>query len=259
MSSASRYADEGNDASVPQGPPSVYLPQTPPPPAYDAYVDPAAAHGWQNAYDETRELPPVAVGEQGPPESAGGDVAPPETGGTPWSGEVPHPAGGGAPEGPGGGRPRSGSGGRGRRRAPAPPRVRPAVAVVSAVGAVSVAALIAGFAFSGSPSKGAGERDDREDVTTGRPDVPATAADASESAGGTDATGGPSAGSASPGASGSGVDPEADGSPSTPATGASTTSTPSLPTATPTVSTPPGNPGRGDGGPGRGQGPKHSR
>src|SRR5690606_27071512 len=136
-----------------------------------------------------RELPPVAVGEQGPPGPAGGDVAPPETGGTPWPGEAPHPGGGGAPDGSGGGRPRSGSGGRGRRRAPAPPRVRPAVAAVSAVGALSVAALIAGFAFSGSPSKGAGERDDREDVTTGRSDVPSAAADASGSAGGPDATG----------------------------------------------------------------------
>ncbi|MEU0757638.1 hypothetical protein ABZ486_31750, partial [Streptomyces albogriseolus] len=77
MSSASRYADGVNGASVPQGPPSVYLPQTAPPPAYDAYADPAAAHGWQNAYDETRELPPVAAGEPAPPGQAGGEPAPP--------------------------------------------------------------------------------------------------------------------------------------------------------------------------------------
>ncbi|MGM0358169.1 hypothetical protein ACNFR6_32725, partial [Streptomyces sp. ECR3] len=28
-------------------------------PEYDRYADPAAAHGWQNAYDETRELPRI--------------------------------------------------------------------------------------------------------------------------------------------------------------------------------------------------------
>ncbi|MGM7446161.1 hypothetical protein ACPW7O_32950, partial [Streptomyces tunisiensis] len=67
MSSPLPYADRGNDASDPRTPPSVYVPQTAPPPAYDAYADPAAAHGWQNAYDETRELPPVAAGEPAPP------------------------------------------------------------------------------------------------------------------------------------------------------------------------------------------------
>ncbi|MFC9285862.1 hypothetical protein ACFT0E_04100, partial [Streptomyces sp. NPDC057052] len=41
--------------------PNVYLPyaETDPPP-YEAYRDPAAAHGWENAYDETSELPRVA-------------------------------------------------------------------------------------------------------------------------------------------------------------------------------------------------------
>lgn len=29
----------------------MYLPQAPAPPAYDAYADPAAAHGWQDAYE----------------------------------------------------------------------------------------------------------------------------------------------------------------------------------------------------------------
>ncbi|MEY7980566.1 hypothetical protein AB8O53_30115, partial [Streptomyces pilosus] len=77
MSSASPYADGGNGTPVPQDPPSVYLPQAAPPPVYDAYADPAAAHGWQNAYDETRELPPVAAGEPGPPGPAGGCAAAP--------------------------------------------------------------------------------------------------------------------------------------------------------------------------------------
>ncbi|MEV6837564.1 hypothetical protein AB0N17_24175 [Streptomyces sp. NPDC051133] len=49
---------EGPDGE-PQVPPNVYLPQSPPAPSYEEYNDPAAAHGWQNAYDETRELPPL--------------------------------------------------------------------------------------------------------------------------------------------------------------------------------------------------------
>ncbi|MGY1396153.1 hypothetical protein ACW69H_01930 [Streptomyces sp. SS10] len=256
MSSPLPYADRGNDASDPRTPPSVYLPQTAPPPAYDAYADPAAAHGWQNAYDETRELPPVAAGEPAPPGRADGEPAPP--------GEAP-PSGGGraagdAPDRPRGGLPRPGPGGRGRRRAPAPPRARRAVAAVSAVGAVSVAALIAGFAFSGSSSKGAGEQGDREGATTGRSDVPSPETGASAPEGGPGATGAPSAGSASPGASASGGDQETGGSPSTPAAGASTTSAPSLPTAAPTVSTSPGDPGPADDDrPGRGRGPKWTR
>ncbi|MGA5259397.1 hypothetical protein ACPCI0_03860 [Streptomyces griseoincarnatus] len=241
MSSPLPYADRGNDASDPRTPPSVYLPQTAPPPAYDAYADPAAAHGWQNAYDETRELPPVAADEPAPP-SGGGRAA------------------GDAPERPRGGLPRPGPGGRGRRRAPAPPRARRAVAAVSAVGAVSVAALIAGFAFSGSSSKGAGEQGDREGATTGRSDVPPPETGASAPEGGPGATGAPSAGSASPGARASGGGQEAGGSPSTPAAGASTTSAPSLPTAAPTVSTSPGDPGPADDDrPGRGRGPKWTR
>ncbi|OLZ71059.1 hypothetical protein AV521_12580 [Streptomyces sp. IMTB 2501] len=35
----------------------MYLPQAASAPAYDGYTDPAAAHGWTSAYDETRELP----------------------------------------------------------------------------------------------------------------------------------------------------------------------------------------------------------
>ena len=42
-----------------QDPPSVYHPQQQPAPSYEEYADPAAAHGWQNAYDETARLPAV--------------------------------------------------------------------------------------------------------------------------------------------------------------------------------------------------------
>ncbi|MGW2732556.1 hypothetical protein ACWCYR_35195, partial [Streptomyces sp. NPDC001494] len=51
----------------PEVQPNVYHPQTAAAPSYEEYADPAAAHGWQNAYDETRELPAVA----GPPGPAG--------------------------------------------------------------------------------------------------------------------------------------------------------------------------------------------
>lgn len=39
------------------GAPNVYQSQPAPAPAYEEYADPAAAHGWQNAYDATAELP----------------------------------------------------------------------------------------------------------------------------------------------------------------------------------------------------------
>ncbi|MYV38369.1 hypothetical protein GT030_05665, partial [Streptomyces sp. SID1328] len=38
-------------------PPIVFHPPAAPAPSYEGYADPAAAHGWQSAYDETRELP----------------------------------------------------------------------------------------------------------------------------------------------------------------------------------------------------------
>ncbi|MER6320913.1 hypothetical protein [Streptomyces coelicoflavus] len=52
-----------------QGSPNVYLPQNVPPTRYDGYADPASAHGWESAYDETRELPPV--GERDVPSVTG--------------------------------------------------------------------------------------------------------------------------------------------------------------------------------------------
>ncbi|MGW4108648.1 hypothetical protein ACWEGV_37660, partial [Streptomyces sp. NPDC004976] len=76
MSSPPPYAEGGYDVGNPQDPPNVYLPQTAPSPAYDAYADPASAHGWQNAYDETRELPPV--GGDGPPPADGAGAPPAE-------------------------------------------------------------------------------------------------------------------------------------------------------------------------------------
>jgi hypothetical protein len=98
------------------GPPNVYHPWAESTPAYEEYADPAAAHGWENAYDQTRELPSVAA-------------------------DVPAVVRG------------SGPGRRGARRKPAARRSRRALVAVGAVG-VSAAALIAGFSLSGSSRDG---------------------------------------------------------------------------------------------------------
>lgn len=86
MSKPFDYAD-GVTGGEPQGPPNVYLPQGAAPPAYDAYADPAAAHGWQDVY-----------GTRGPAVAGG---APHPGGGAPGAGGAgdthAHPyAGGGA-------------------------------------------------------------------------------------------------------------------------------------------------------------------
>ncbi|MEU0113141.1 hypothetical protein ABZ137_05290 [Streptomyces bobili] len=99
--------------------PNVYLPYAEAdPPPYEAYRDPAAAHGWENAYDETSELPRIA---QAP---------------VPYA-EDPHEYD-----------PQVAGGRAERRRAARGPRR--AVAALGAVGVVSVAALVASFAFAGS-------------------------------------------------------------------------------------------------------------
>ncbi|WP_458245425.1 hypothetical protein [Streptomyces sp. MAI_2237] len=103
-----------------QDPPSVYHPQQQPAPSYEEYADPAAAHGWQNAYDETARLPAVVPDADRP-------------------------------------RPRTAPGHRARRR---PSRWgSPRAAVAGAVGAVSVAAVIAGFSFSGASAGGTGGKE----------------------------------------------------------------------------------------------------
>jgi hypothetical protein len=51
------HPDGGEDLNQP----NVYHPYAVAEPDYGGYADPAAAHGWQNAYDETRELPVTPV------------------------------------------------------------------------------------------------------------------------------------------------------------------------------------------------------
>jgi hypothetical protein len=105
---------EGDESA---GPPNVYHPWAEPMPLYEEYADPAAAHGWQNTYDQTRELPAVPADVQAVVRGAG-------------------------------------PGRRGTRRKPPARRSRRALVAVGAVG-VSAAALIAGFSFSGSSPDGA--------------------------------------------------------------------------------------------------------
>ncbi|MEU6529618.1 hypothetical protein ABZ869_10555 [Streptomyces sp. NPDC046928] len=97
--------------------PSVYHPMAAAARSYEEYADPAAAHGWQDAYDRTEE-----------PLRTPGDAA----------------ANGGA---------RAARGRRGTRRKERPRPSRRALVSAGAVGVVS-AALVAGFSLSGSSSDG---------------------------------------------------------------------------------------------------------
>jgi len=60
-----------HEYGTPQGPPNVYHPQPESVPSYEEYADPAVAHGWLNAYDETREMPPAVDREAGRPRVGG--------------------------------------------------------------------------------------------------------------------------------------------------------------------------------------------
>lgn len=151
----------GDPAGPPPDPPNVYHPRAAAPPPYEQYADPAAAHGWQNTYDATAELPVVVDG------------------GT--TGDRPGPDG-------------VRRSGRGARRRPAPRRSRRSVVAASAVGAVSAAALLAGFAFSGSSSPGGAEGGRRGDgATASESEEPAEPATPVRTPGGT--VGEPSTGS----------------------------------------------------------------
>ncbi|MFD9194184.1 hypothetical protein ACFWCA_39020 [Streptomyces phaeochromogenes] len=207
---------EGDESVVP---PIVYHPQAEETPAYDEYADPATAHGWQNAYDETRELPPVAAGADD----------------RRWAG---------------GGRPGDGhrAGGRRSRRKPgALPSRRVAVAA-GAVGAVSLAAVMAGFAF-GPSDGGARGNEDRTSPTAGDSASPTDA----KSSGGAPAVrssdGGEPSRTGDPSSSAS-LAPTGDGTENPSAKSPTTSSAPS----TPTAGTSPRGPGNSDGKPGRGQG-----
>jgi hypothetical protein len=233
----SEYAD-GATSGAAQGPPNVYLPQADPPPAYDAYADPAAAHGWQDAYDP-------ADGQ----DAARGTGETPDMGDTRELPPVPGPVHG-----------RAGAGRHSRRRR-APWRARRAAVAVGAVGAVSAAALIAGLGFSDAPSGGtreggggrtgpiAGKSPTVPSTDTGRTPTPGTPLVARPA--NSDEPSGPASASpsteASPTQSGPDAPSPSAGTPSagTPTAGIPTTSAPAV-AATP--------PGRTEGKPGHGPG-----
>ncbi|MET7884202.1 hypothetical protein [Streptomyces avermitilis] len=209
---------------VPHGAPNVYHPQADAAPAYEEFADPAAAHGWENAYDSTRELP-VAVWDAGEPAGPGGPVL------------------GGGP----------------RRRARRKGRGRPTSWVLVAVGAVcalGAAVAIAGFSGSGSPA-GPRVEGDGARPKAGRSEQPSVDASASAGAAAT----GPSDGGAPSvtarpsddvsAAVGASVTPSSSGA----ETGAPTTSAPSTEAATTATASAgvsasasrPGNSGHGKG------------
>jgi hypothetical protein len=183
------------------GAPNVYQPQPAPAPAYEEYTDPAAAHGWQNVYDATAELPRIE-----PAAPAPGDREPPG----------PHSTGRAA-----------------RRRAAqgkGPWRSRRVVVAVGAFGVVSAAALIAGLSFSGPaqdrrvgiPSASTGTSDATDPASSARPavpgatasDEPATRAAVSGPAASADASAGPEPGGSPSAGASSGTRPTPSGSPS---------------------------------------------
>ncbi|MFI7299792.1 hypothetical protein [Streptomyces sp. NPDC050121] len=185
--------------AVPRVRPNVYhLYEAADPTSYEEYRDPAAAHGWENAYDETTELPRVAPARAEP-------------------------------------------GGRAdRRRAARRTDGRRSRRVIVAVGAVSLAAAIAGYAgWSSGDAKSGETRTERPDEGSASP-----AAGSPRSASGTP---GPESAAApaetSPSAAPASPSPSAVTGPGTSATqsptAASQPPTPTTPTA--------GNGGRGHG------------
>ncbi|MFF5495135.1 hypothetical protein [Streptomyces aquilus] len=227
MSRPPQYENGIGAAGEPQGAPNVYHPQPEPPPSYDAYADPAIAHGWQNAYDETAELPQVA-----------------EVPGAAQALDVPE-----LPPAPVGAGPRS-------RRKPktGPWRSRRVALAAGAVGAVSVAALIAGFSLSGSSEdpEGKGTR-----TGSAAPEVstePASGASGETEGDGSGSSGGgsasaSSASSAQPSATTSGTAGPSAG------VSATTTAPAPAPTSTATQTDPGSDSGAGsDDKPGKGRG-----
>ncbi|MFD5482416.1 hypothetical protein [Streptomyces hawaiiensis] len=156
MSKPFEYAD-GVTGREPQGAPNVYLPQPAAPPAYEAYTDPAAAHGWQDVYDTAAD---GAARPGGGADGAGGS-RPRVRPGDGADATRAYADGMGGADGTGDtrelpavpARGRSGAGHRARRK-PAPRLARRLAVAVGAVGAVSAVALMAGLSLSGAPSGG---------------------------------------------------------------------------------------------------------
>ncbi|GAA2528984.1 hypothetical protein GCM10010423_24780 [Streptomyces levis] len=255
MSKPFEYSD-GATGGGPQGAPNVYVPQGAPPPEYDAYADPAAAHGWQDVYDGM----PATDGEgrrddRGRPDGAGprgGEGRAEDAGRADGAGDtqelVAVPA-----------RTRSGGGHRSRRKPPAW-RTRRVAMAAGAVGAVSAVALIAGFSFSGTSSDGTGGgKGGRTTPTAGE-----TPAEPLSDSGRVSSPGAPLESGSTDQGSASGAESAAPSAPSAPASttpSADGTDTPGSPIGSPTAGAPTTSapatttpPGRTDGKPGHGPG-----
>ncbi|WLW52571.1 hypothetical protein [Streptomyces sp. YU58] len=216
----------------PQEAPNVYLPRGGSTPAYEAYTDPAAAHGWQSTYGETAELPAVA--------DAPG-VLPPTMEAPP---ERPVAVGRRSHR-------KRGGGGVGARRS------RRIAVAAGAAGAVSAVALIAWFSFSGTsadapsgngrpaPTPAAGDTaaatDPGTPADTGSADRPSDGSGAAAPSDAAPTPASPTAPTTDPAAAG-------DAKPSSPAP--TPTATSAAPTQAPATSAP----GNSDAKPGRGQG-----
>ncbi|MEU6255587.1 hypothetical protein [Streptomyces sp. NPDC047043] len=212
----SKPAEYDPESGGPEDPPNVYHPRGASSPAYEAYADPAAAHGWLSAYDETRELPSVADG-------------------TGRSAE------------PGGVRQH-----RRSRRKPSAWRSRHAAVAAGAVGAVSAMAAAVALSFSGSPSGSPSDGVQGKDRRTSPTAGDSAGATAPASSGGVAADPSPErSGTASPSPSGSTSPSASKGGDGSPRSSAPTTAT-----ATPAPTATTGNDGRGNanGNPGHGQG-----
>ncbi|MFJ9149849.1 hypothetical protein ACIRP7_17570 [Streptomyces sp. NPDC102270] len=202
------------------GAPNVYQPRPAEVPAHEEYTDPAAAHGWQNAYDATAELPRI--------ERPGPELADRQPSG-------PRSAGRAARR-----RSARGRGGRRPRRMPWPPEPWGA------------AALIAGLSLSLPGSSSGPERDPENQApsasagSSGATDpAPSTRA----AAPGATASGGPAVGV---GVSGPTISPDTSGGPrvsGSPSAAASsgTSATPSASAAPATADGPGSSDGRGRG------------
>lgn len=222
---------------APQGPPNVYHPQPEPAPSYEEYADPAVAHGWLNAYDETREMPvPPAVDEAPVPRPS--RRKPKRSAGRRGNGR----------------RSSDGSWGLVAPRGGAANRYSPAPLKGALVAGGLVAAVIVGFSLSGGtsgPSGGVQGKEESAAPTVGD-SVSPTASDASGGA----VTGRPVGGGAesspvaSPSPSARPSRTVSGGATQEPAAGASTAGATATPTSTVTAS----GPGRSGNNPGHGQG-----
>lgn len=218
--------------------------------SYEEYADPAAAHGWQNAYDETAELPPVADRADGAHQDPGAGGTSGGSGGYDYVYEVGYDYGDDYVPGRGGRRSHRG------RHQPAVWRSRRVAIAAGALGVAS-AALIAGFSLSGSSSAGDSQgKHDRTSPTAGDSAAPTeVSGDASADARPSYDTESPrnasSSASTSPSASedtGSGFGSDDKKTPSPDPTTTSSAPPASTPTATRNA------PGNSDDKPGQGQG-----